>query len=89
MRTTATAQLPSYTQLQAALQAGQQAGVEIIHQAVKDLQQLAETASQRQNTVVDIGQKGLETQVELNRVKGLVEANDQRTNQKLEEMART
>ena len=83
------AQLPPYTQLQAALQAGQQAGVDIIHQAVKDLQQLAETASQRQDTVVDIGQKGLETQVELNRVKGLVEANDQKTKQRLEDMART
>ena len=79
------AQLPSYTQLQAVLQAGQQAGVEVIHQAVKDLQQLAETESQRQNTVVDIGQKGLETQAELNRVKALVEDNDQRAKQKLEE----
>ena len=78
------AQLASYTQLQTALQAGQQAGIETIHQAIKDLQNLAETVNQRHETLVDVGQRGLETQAELVRVKTLVEDNDRMIKQKLE-----
>ena len=78
------AQLPLYTQLQTALQAGQQEGVETIQQAINALQQLADTEIQRQNTVVDIGQTARGTKDDLDIVKSLVEDNDQIIKQKLD-----
>ena len=71
------AQLASYTQMQAALQAGQQVGMETIHQAIRDLQRAAETESQRQDTVVSLG-------TEINRMKERIENNDREIKQRLE-----